>query len=106
MKTWLLASVATLALGLASAATAQQQQLGDNMEKLQAFQATGTSMDFRTIEQTGDYADQLRKNLEGIELPDGFKIDLYDVDYQYGSSEPSDPEQTRRVLTLLLLSEY
>ena len=35
-----------------------------------------------------------------------FKIDLYDVDYQYGSSEPSDPEQTRRVLTLLLPSEY
>ena len=35
-----------------------------------------------------------------------FKIDLYDVDYQYGSSEPSDLEQTRRVLTLLLPSEY
>ena len=35
-----------------------------------------------------------------------FKVDLYDVDYQYGSPEPSDPEQTRRVLTLLLPSEY
>lgn len=35
-----------------------------------------------------------------------FKIDFYDVDYQYGSPEPSDPEQTRRVLTLLLPSEY
>ena len=35
-----------------------------------------------------------------------FKIDLYDTDYQYGSSEPSDPKQTRRVLTLLLPSEY
>lgn len=35
-----------------------------------------------------------------------FKIDLYDVDYQYGSPEPSDPKQTRRVLTLLLPSEY
>ena len=35
-----------------------------------------------------------------------FKIDLYDVDYTYGSPEPSDPEQTRRVLTLLLPSEY
>ncbi|MDF1803578.1 DUF3768 domain-containing protein [Thalassovita sp.] len=35
-----------------------------------------------------------------------FKIDLYDVDYQYGSHEPSDPAQTRRVLTLLLPSEY
>ncbi|MDK3020950.1 DUF3768 domain-containing protein [Pseudodonghicola flavimaris] len=35
-----------------------------------------------------------------------FKIDLYDTDYTYGSPEPSDPEQTRRVLTLLLPSEY
>ena len=35
-----------------------------------------------------------------------FKIDLYDVDYTYGSPEPSDPDQTRRVLTLLLPSEY
>tara|TARA_R110002110_G_scaffold289314_3_gene503582 strand:+ start:1351 stop:1731 length:381 start_codon:yes stop_codon:yes gene_type:complete len=35
-----------------------------------------------------------------------FKLDLYDVDYQYGSPEPSDPEQTCRVLTLLLPSEY
>lgn len=35
-----------------------------------------------------------------------FKIDLYDTDYQFGSPEPSDPEQTRRVLTLLLPSEY
>lgn len=35
-----------------------------------------------------------------------FKIDLYDVDYQYGSPEPSDPAQTRRVLTLILPSEY
>jgi len=43
-------------------------------------------------------------------LPDGttvwFKLDLYDVDYTYGSPEPSDPAQTRRVLTLLLPSEY
>ena len=35
-----------------------------------------------------------------------FRLDLYDVDYQYGSPEPSDPAQTRRVLTLLLPSEY
>ena len=35
-----------------------------------------------------------------------FKVDLYDVDFMHGSPEPSDPEQTRRVLTLLLPSEY
>lgn len=35
-----------------------------------------------------------------------FKIDLYDANYEMGSDEPTDPEQTRRVLTLLLPSEY
>ncbi|WP_420415695.1 DUF3768 domain-containing protein [Marinovum algicola] len=35
-----------------------------------------------------------------------FKLDLYDAAYQYGSPVPSDPTQTRRVLTLLLPSEY
>ena len=35
-----------------------------------------------------------------------FKIDLYDTQYQYGSPAPQDLAQTRRVLTLLLPSEY
>lgn len=35
-----------------------------------------------------------------------WKIDLYDESYQFGSEEPSNPERTRRVLTLLLPSEY
>lgn len=35
-----------------------------------------------------------------------FKIDAYDVDYQYCSDDPADPARTRRVLTLLLPDEY
>lgn len=35
-----------------------------------------------------------------------WKIDLYDEDYQFGSEEPENPEKTRRVLTMLLPSEY
>ena len=35
-----------------------------------------------------------------------WKIDLYDVAYTYGSEAPDDPSQTRRVLTLLLPSEW
>lgn len=35
-----------------------------------------------------------------------WRIDLYDCDYAYGAEVPSDPDQTRRVLTILLPSEY
>ncbi len=55
-------------------------QSADNMSKLENMQATGTSMSaFGYVPQTGAFADQLRKNLEQIKLPPGFKINLYAV---------------------------
>ncbi|GGD30177.1 sorbosone dehydrogenase [Aureimonas glaciei] len=63
-------------IALAACGTARSQ---DNLEKLQGMQSTGTSMAFRTVDQGGDYADQLRKNLEAIKLPTGFQIALYAV---------------------------
>ncbi|MEP0509569.1 MAG: PQQ-dependent sugar dehydrogenase, partial [Aurantimonas coralicida] len=71
-----MSTVAVFALMAVSPAAAQSD---DNMKKLQGMQSTGTSMDFQTIDQTGGYADQLRKNLEAITLPDGFEISLYAV---------------------------
>ena len=35
-----------------------------------------------------------------------FKIDAYDENLEYGSSNPADPSVTTRVLTILLASEY
>ncbi len=35
-----------------------------------------------------------------------FKHDYYDRAMQYGSDDPSDPEKTTRVLTLMLSSDY
>ena len=69
--------VSALALGLAATATPAPAQ--DNMEKLGQFKTTGTSMDMELVPQTGEYADGLKKTLERIKMPAGFKIGLYAV---------------------------
>ncbi len=35
-----------------------------------------------------------------------WKIDCYDLNYEMGSPDPTDLDKTRRVLTILLASEY
>jgi glucose/arabinose dehydrogenase len=49
-----------------------------NIERLGQFKTTGVT-EMPEVEQSGERADQLRKNLERINLPPGFRIDLYAV---------------------------
>jgi glucose/arabinose dehydrogenase len=49
-----------------------------NLERLTDFRGTGTAAP-KPIPQEGRRADALRRNLEKVKLPDGFKIELYAV---------------------------
>ena len=69
------AALLALAVGQAEA---QAVDVPDNLEKLSNFQTTGVT-EFTFIEQTGDYADGIKRVLEKITLPPGFKIELYAV---------------------------
>ena len=70
---WLGATAAAALLLAAGSASAS------NLDKLKQFKLTGSSLDIETVDQDTDYAAQLRKNLEMINMPPGFKIDLYAV---------------------------
>ncbi len=82
MRSLLLSSIAVGAMAFAGLAYAQSAQTvpTENLQKLSAMQSTGTPMEaFQPVPQNDDYAAQLRKNLERIKLPEGFKINLYAV---------------------------
>ncbi|PTW50663.1 PQQ-dependent sugar dehydrogenase [Rhodovulum kholense] len=76
MKTTLIGAAA--AAVLAMPAFAQGADVPDNLEKLGNFQTTGTT-EFTYVPQEGAFADGIRKTLERITLPEGFRIGLYAV---------------------------
>ncbi|PVE23086.1 sorbosone dehydrogenase [Microvirga sp. KLBC 81] len=78
MKSIWLAAVSTVAFASSSFAQPATQPPTSNLEKLSSFQSTGTE-EPKPIPQEGRRADAIRKNLERIKLPAGFKIDLYAI---------------------------
>ena len=65
------ASTLALAIGFAGLTATGALAQSDNMQKLQQFRTTGTSLDIPTVPQGGKNAAQITKNLESIKLPPG-----------------------------------
>ena len=70
--------IAALTAALLLAAGAAPAGAG-NLEKLAGFKVTGTSLDIPTVPQDPAYIAQLRKNLEHVKLPPGFKINVFAI---------------------------
>jgi glucose/arabinose dehydrogenase len=68
------AVVAVVVLGLSGTAAAQS-----NLERMMNVQTTGTSFAGQFIDQTGPKAEQIKKHLQRIKMPAGFKIGLYAI---------------------------
>lgn len=75
-KHMIVAAIATA--GLSAGALAQAPSPG-NLEKLSAFKPTTNNLTIPEVAQTGRRADQIKKNLQQIKLPPGFRIGLYAV---------------------------
>jgi hypothetical protein len=72
--------------------------------KAMAMRKVATFSDF-----TPDNDPHKEHDFGSFELTDRsffWKIDYYDQTLAFGSDDPSDPEQTTRVLTIMLAEEY
>lgn len=70
---------ALIAAALACQPLALGQDKQGNLEKLSNFRTTGTSLEIPTIPQGGKTAENLRAIAQRVNLPPGFKIDLFAV---------------------------
>jgi glucose/arabinose dehydrogenase len=68
-----------LATGLAFTTGLPALAQSDNLDRLRNVKVTGTSFAFQPVDQSGPKADQIRKNLERVKLPPGFRIGLYAI---------------------------
>jgi glucose/arabinose dehydrogenase len=76
MKALLLAAVSAVVLALPAVAQPAGQSPTGNLERLSSFQSTGTE-EPKPIPQEGRRADAIKRNLQRVKLPEGFKIELY-----------------------------
>lgn len=71
--------VRTVCFAAAAATAIGGSAMANNLDKLSAFQTTGVALEIPAIEQGGKRAESISRVLERINLPPGFKIDLYAI---------------------------
>jgi len=74
-----LGAAAALVLAGLAQAQAPTPQMPANIDKLKQFKVSGTDLNIPPVPQEGRKADAIRKNLEKVKLPAGFRIELYAV---------------------------
>lgn len=79
MRSTFVRGAVTLVAAAAMATLAGTVAAQQNIEKLKQFKVSGTDLNIPPVPQSGKNADAIRKNLERVKLPPGFKIELFAV---------------------------
>lgn len=78
---------------------------GEGVE-FQAAALAAVATDTRFTEDNDPYGDHTFGTVTVSDQKLFWKIDLYDLNFKYGSERPFDPTVTQRALTILCPSEY
>ncbi|WP_234179807.1 DUF3768 domain-containing protein [Sphingopyxis sp. NFH-91] len=104
------ACTAVATRGFRSLPSFDQSAIRELIETYDAFTPDNNpygERDFGAIYLTRDGKWTAAKPADGKPLETVFwKIDAYDRNLRFGSEDPADPAVTRRVLTIMLASEY
>ena len=103
-----IACVVVATEGIQALPEADQSRLRELIETFDAFTPDNDphcERDFGTIYQGVDGVWATLRPVE-VAMTVFWKIDAYDRDLCFGSEDPADPAVTRRVLTIMLASEY
>lgn len=103
-----IAGVVVATEGIRALSEADQSQLRELVETFDAFTPDNDPFgerDFGAIYQALDGVWSTLRPVD-VAVTVFWKIDAYDRALRFGSEDPADPAVTRRVLTIMLASEY
>ena len=72
--------------------------------KAQVINRVKTFSEFDAANDPHDEHDFVNFEIEGRQF--FAKIDYYDLDLSFGANDPSNPDQTTRIMTIMLADEY